>query len=620
MYGHMGKVLIADLSDQSFIVEDLNPDWARDFLGGAALGARYLYHLMPANTPVFAPESVLGFVSGIVNGTGAYMGGRYTVVSKSPVTGGINDANSGGNFGPYLKRSGFDAVFVKGIAEKPVYIFIDDGKIEFRDASALWGKTTLETEAALRAEMGGEDFRAALIGPAGERLSNMAAIMNDGHRAAGRGGTGAVMGSKKLKALVCRGSQKVSVKDPEEIANINKGWPAYRDSPGGVGTKGWRDNGTANNYESGVATPDSGIKNWGGVPGDLDHDTQVKPLTGVEMDARYWTKKYACNSCPIGCGAIYHFENEEYHFESSRPEYESLGALGSMLLNGDADSVQICNYLCNEYGYDTISFGGTLAWLMECYEHGLFTLEELGGIDLRWGDAGAIVEMAKLICGYKGIGVALNGASAKAAELLGRGAEYLCVAGGIEIPHHCARNNPAMARTFQFDPTPGRHVKGGRGAGFGFNSPEVKYIYEGTGEADRDGVINAEFDNLSGFCHFSFLMGGRSLKYKYLGAVTGHEYSREETAKIGLRSFAIRSAFNLREGMRRKDYTISDRNIGKPPLTAGPLKGVTVDNELLGDNFFSAMGWDVETGVPTKEFLEEVGGLEAVVVDLYPEG
>jgi len=617
MYGHVGKVLIADLSNQTYVIEDLNPEWAKDFLGGPALGARYLYELMPANAPVFAPESVVGFVSGPVNGTKSFMGGRYTVVSKSPVTGGFNDANSGGNFGPYMKKSGFDAIFVKGMSEKPVYIFVDDGKVTFHDATALWGKTTLATEAALRAEIGDDDICAALIAPAGERLSNMAAVMNDGHRAAGRGGSGAVMGSKKLKAVVCRGTHAVSVNNPGEITSVNKSWKEFADGPDGVRIKPWANHGTASNYEFCVLISDAGIKNWGGVPGDLDFETQVKPLTGEVMDAKYKVKKYACNSCQIGCGAMYRVKTEKYDFEDSRPEYETLGAFGSMLLNGDADTVNICNHLCNEYGYDTISLGGTIAWLMECYENGLFTIDELDGIDLRWGNSEAIVAIAERICAYEGIGVPLNGATVKAAEHFGRGAEFLGVASGIEIPHHCARCNPAMARTFTYDPTPGRHVKGGRGAGFGFGPPEVKYVYENFGEPDKAGVINAEYDNLSGFCHFAFLMEG-SAKFKYLDAVMGREYTREELDNIGLRSFAIRMAFNLREGMRRKDYTITDRNIGKPPRTSGPLDGITIPLEDLGDQFFAAMGWDVKTGVPTKEFLEKVGGMDAVIRDLYP--
>ena len=620
MYGgHVGKVLIADLSDQTYVIQDLNPEWARDYVGGPSLGARYLYDLMPANTPVFAPESVLGFVAGPVNGSKANMSGRYTVVSKSPVTGGFNDANSGGNYGTYMKKAGFDAVFVKGISENPVYLFLDDGKVEFRDATALWGKKTIDTEIALRAEIGDDNICAALIAPAGERLSNMAAVMNDEHRAAGRGGSGAVMGSKKLKAVVCRGSGSPLVKDPDEIMQINKGWREYANGPLAYPpTKDWCEHGTAVNYAPCVLMSDAGIKNWGGAPEDLDFETQVKPLSGEAMDALYKKKRYACNSCLIACGAIYHIKNEKHDYETARPEYETLGSFGSLLLNGDAESVNRCNFLCNEYGFDTISLGNTIAWLMECYDKGLFTIDELDGIDLRWGNPDAIVKMTQRICDNEGIGAALANASVKAAEELGRGSEYLCVASGIEIPHHCARNNPAMARTFQFDPTPGRHVKGGRGAGFGFGPAEVKYIYEDTGQPDKVGTITAEYDNLSGFCHFAFLMQPDA-KFKYLNAVTGRDYTVEEFNNLGLRSFAIRTAFNLREGIYRKDYTISDRNIGKPPITTGPLKGITIPSELLADNFYKAMGWHVETGVPSKEFLENVGGLDDVIRDLYPE-
>ena len=619
MHGHVGKVMIADLSDKTFVIEDLNPEWARDFVGGPSLGARYLYDLMPANTPVFAPESVLGFVAGPVNGARANMGGRYTVVSKSPVTDGFNDANSGGNFGPYMKRAGFDAIFVKGISEKPVYIFVDDGKAEFRDATALWGKTTIDTENALRSELGDNNICAALIGPAGERLSYMAAIMNDEHRAAGRGGSGAVMGSKKLKAVVCRGTGKVSVVEPEVVADINKGWREFADGPNAMPTlKAWSEHGTAANYESCVLMSDAGIKNWGGAPEELDYETQIKPLTGEAMDIKYKKKRYACNSCQVACGAIYHIKEDKYDFESARPEYETLGSFGSLLLNGDPVSVNYCTFLCNEYGYDTISFGNTIAWLMECYENGLFTIEELDGADLRWGNAEAIIKIAECICENKGIGAMLNDATVKAADDLGRGHEYLCVANGIEIPHHCARNNPAMARTFQFDPTPGRHVKGGRGAGFGFGPPEVKYIFEDTGEADKTGTINAEYDNLSGFCHFAFLMQPGA-KYRFMNAITGQGYTEEDFRNMGLRSFAIRTAFNLREGISRKDYKISDRNIGIPPMEKGPLAGITIPADKLADNFYEAMGWHVETGVPTKAFLEEIGGLDAVIEDLYPE-
>jgi len=617
MFGYADKVLFANLSNRTYVIQNLNQEWARNYIGGAALGTRYLYDLMPGGTPVFAPESVIGFVSGPVNGTKSFMGGRYAVVCKSPVTGGINVANSGGTFGPKLKQAGFDAVFVIGISETPLYLFLDDGKVEFRDATALWGKTTAETEAALRAEIGDESIVAALIGPGGEHLSNMAAVMNDGHRAAARGGPGAVMGSKRLKAVVCRGTRTVEAKRPEEIATINRSWAEYSQGPMAPMIENYSKRGTAASYDSCVLIADAGIKNWGGVPDELT-EMQINNLTSTSMDSMYKIKKYACNACQIGCGAIYQVKNDIHDLHSCRPEYETLCAFGSMLGNGDADSVHICNWYCNEYGYDSISFGGTIAWLMECYENGLFTSEEFDGIELHWGDAAAIVEMTRRICDYEGIGIVLNGASEAAAKHFGRGFEYLGTASGIELPQHDSRNNPALARTYQYDPSPGRHTLGGRGVGFGFGPPEIKYVYEGTGEADKAGLTAAEFCNQAGFCTFASFLMDPAAKNRYLDAVTGDDHTEQDWIKLGLRSFAIRSAFNLREGIYRNAYTISNRNIGVKPLESGPLSGVTIDNEKLADNFFSALGWDVETGIPSKAFLDDVGGLDCVIDDLYP--
>ncbi len=618
MNGYAGKVVIADLSDKTIEIRDLEPKWARDFLGGSALGARYLYELMPANTPVFAPESVVGFVSGPANSTKAFMGGRFSVVSKSPVTGGWNDASGGGKFGPYMRRAGFDAVFVKGISESPVYILLDNGKAEIRDASHLWGKSTSETDAAIKEELGDKNISTALIGQGGEHLSNMAGVIGDCHRAAARGGTGAVIGSKMLKGVACRGEQDVPVSDMTEIVNINKEWNDHAKGRGAVPVGKFRVTGTTSDYDSSVYLSDAGIKNWYGTPDDLTEE-EVQNLMGVVMDPKYKTGKQGCHACPVQCGAYYHVKNEEYDIHTSRPEYETLGSFGSMLLCGDSDTVNICNWYCNEYGYDTISFGGTLAWLMECYNKGIFTQDELDGIDLKWGNGDAIIAMTKRICDYEGVGIPLNGASRAAADHFGKGHECLTTASGIEFPMHGSRYNPGLARTYQYDPTPGRHVKGGLGVPYGHQPPEVKYDYSNTGERDKAGLEEWEFNNLSGFCSFAGFLLGPDVKYRYMDAATGYGFTPEDWTKLGLRAFTIRDAFNLREGMRRKDYTISGRLVGKPAMESGPLAGITVDNELMADNFFEALGWDVETGVPSKAFLEEIGGLECVIKDLYKE-
>lgn len=618
MDGYIGKVLIADLTNKAFEIHDLDPEWARYYFGGSALGARYLYELMPAKTPVFAPESVVGFVAGPTNATKTFMGGRYSVVSKSPVTNGWNDASAGGNFGPSMRKAGFDALFVKGISEKPIYILLDDGKAEFRDASHLWGKTVSETDSAIKRELGDTLVSTALIGPGGEHLSNMAAVITDCHRAAARGGPGAVVGSKLLKGVVARGNQTVPIHDNVKLASINKEWNDHASGRGAVPVGKFRVTGTSSDYDSSVYMSDAGIKNWIGTPDEMTEE-QIKNLTGAVMDPKYKVGKNGCNACPVQCGAIYHVKNDEYDIHASRPEYESLGAFGSMLLNGDSDTAVTCNWYCNEYGYDVLSFGGTIAWLMECYEKGLFNIDELDGIDLKWGDKDAILAITKRICDYVGVGKALNGASRGAADFFGKGHECLATASGIEIPMHGSRYNPGLARTFQYDPTPGRHVKGGLGVPYGHQPPEVKYNYSETGARDKAGLEEWEFNNLSGFCSFGGFLLGPGVKYRYAEAITGCGFTPEEWTKLGLRAFTIRNAFNLREGFRRKNFDIAGRLVGKPPMTEGPLAGITVDNELMADNFYKAMGWDVESGVPSMSFLEEVGGLDCVIHDLYDE-
>jgi len=621
LFGYNGKVLMVDLTEKTFETQDLNPDWAYHYIGGATLGARYLLDLMPANTPVFAPESVIGFVSGPLNGTRALLGARFTVVSKSPATDGWNDTNCGGSFGPALRKTGFDAVFFKGISEAPVYLLIDDGKPELRDASGIWGKTTSASERVLSTELG-DRISVAQIGPAGENLAYMAAIINDTHRAAGRGGSGAVMGSKKLKAIVCRGGDAViAVKDDAALVALNKECIEYG-LPGGRGegpVSQFKTLGTSAHYNSCVMMADAPIKNWIGAP-DVDITKEMADaLNGHITDPKYKTGSVGCANCYIKCGAHYELKHEKYKtVHATRPEYESLGALGSMILNGDSDTAVLLNWFCNQYGYDTMSFGATIGWAMECYDKGILTLEELDGIDLKWGDTNAIVAIAEKMCSNEGVGAILNLASQGAARKFGKGLECLVVARGIELPYHGSIYNPGLARIFQYDPSPGRHIKGGRGVPFGHSPPEVKYNYENTGEADAAGLLEWELTDASGICGFGNFLLVPWISIRMLNAITGFDYTQEQMTQFSYRSFTLRHAFNLREGYRRNDFTISDKAVGKPPINAGPLNGITVDNEKLADNFFSYLGWDLETTVPPRGFLEEQGGLECVIDILYP--
>jgi aldehyde:ferredoxin oxidoreductase len=619
--GYVGKLLFADLTKGTVNEKTLSEELARNFIGGYGIGARLLYDMMKPGVDPLGPDNILGLISAPLNGTGAFFGGRYTVVCKSPVTGGWNDANSGGFFGPELKRAGFDGVFVSGASEKPVYLFIKDGKAEIRDATQLWGKNCVETEEALVRETGESKLRAAVIGPSGEKRSLMACVINDKHRAAGRGGCGAVMGSKNLKAVAVRGTGKIPVAHPEKIREINaeilefmKNGPTVEQVKlfGTFGTGGM----TAGNALSG----DAPVKNWGGVGVvDLGEKSATK-LGTFSFDAKYNTKKYACANCPLGCGAHYRVDDGKWPVgETDRPEYETLAAFGAMTLNDDVESIVKCNDVCNKYGLDTISVGCTVAWAIECYENGLFTKKDTGGIELTWGNAEAIVSVTQAIAEQKGFGRVLALGSAKAAERLGKGEEYLQTVRGIEVPMHDPRFSPGFARTYQYDPTPGRHVKGGLGIPDFRVTNEVKYGYGDRGPMDVGATCHTEIFNTSGLCMFGGFSMPQDAATRFIEAVTGWDFKEEDVIRTGKRILNMRYAFNLREGQKPtdSDNVLPKRCVGIPPQTEGPLKGITVDYKKLGDYFIASMSWDKKTLIPTKESLESLGGMEDVVRDLY---
>jgi len=613
MYGYIGKMLFVNLTDNSFEVRELKESDARDFLGGQALGAKILYEEMKANVDPLGEESVVGFVSGPLNGATALFGGRYTVVCKSPMSNTWNDANSGGAFGPVMKQAGFDAVFVKGIAKNPVYIFIDDGKVEILDAGPIWGLTTLAAEEKLR-EMYGDKMNAALISPAGENVALMACVMNDGHRAAGRGGPGAVMGSKKLKGVVVRGTHKIEIFDRAKVMAINKDTAGKMGDSMKEGADRMGTYGTGAGYVNSVITNDASIKNWTGYA-TKDYPEEIAEAVGSQGIDFSKTKKYNCHTCPLGCGAFHDYPSEKWNLaDSPRPEYETMGAFGSQLANADAASVFQCNNLCNEYGFDTISAGATIGWAMECFNTGVLSKEELDGIELRWGDGDAIVAIMEKMCKAEGVGKILMHGTKYAADHFGKGHECLVLANGIEEPQHDSRLIYGLMRIYQYDPTPGRHVKGGL-AWSGRHMTGHDIDYRGTGYHDIDGVAFTEITNASGTCMF----GNNYFPIvDQVEAVTGFTYSPAERLALGLRMYMIRHAFNVREGMRRKDYVISERFYKSNPPDGGPIVDILVDNELLADNFFNAMGLDLDT-VPLKSALENLGGLDFLIDDIHPE-
>jgi aldehyde:ferredoxin oxidoreductase len=617
LYGYAGKLLFINLSNGEIKEKELTKELTENYIGGYGFGAKILYDMMPAKADPLGPESVLGFITGPTNATKAFFGGRYMIVHKSPVTGGWNDANSGGYFGPELKKAGYDAVFISGISEKPIYIYINDGKVEIRDASHLWGMDTKKVWEQLKEETGEPRLRVSAIGPAGERLSYISCPINDGHRAPGRGGGGAVMGSKKLKAIAVRGTMEIPVANPEKVLETNRKISgAMKESQLAYAFGTW---GTGVGTPASALSGDSPVKNWGGV-GIIDFEDEKAQKVGAIALDRYKTKKYSCANCPLGCGAEYKVEDGRWPLEQTeRPEYETAASFGSTCLCSEPDAILKCNEICNIYGFDTISAGMTIAWAMECYEEGILR-EELDGIELTWGNGESMVKIMQKMADGEGCGKILSNGSQYAAKYWGKGQEFLQTASGIELPMHDPRFAPGLARTYRFDPTPGRHVKGGVGAlQMGGNELTDKYVYTDTGMMDFHLTTNTEIMNSSGLCMFHSLVCPPEVQNEFISAITGMEFDAKKSLKTGHRIYLMRHAFNLREGFKPYDFKISQRAVGKPPLSAGPLKGITVDDDLLGKNFFETAGIDYETGIPSLEILQSLGHLDEVIDDLYKE-
>ncbi|MFC1898901.1 aldehyde ferredoxin oxidoreductase family protein [Chloroflexota bacterium] len=587
--GYIGKILFVDLSKGEIKEEALDEKLSRDFIGGYGIGARILYDRQKGGVDPLGPENTLGFMSGPLTGTPAVMGSRYAAVGKSPITGGWGDGSSGGYFGVYMKFAGYDGVFFTGISEKPVYLFLNDGKAELRDAAHLWGEDTIETDDMLTSELG-DDVKVACIGPGGEKLSLIACIFNDrGLATAGRSGLGAVMGSKKLKAIAARGNQKVELADAETVDKIRRDMLSeLRASPGFDARRKY---GTAGHADTSAYSGDTQVKNWGGV-GIIDFPDAAN-LNGDAVIANQ-DKDWTCWHCPVACEGIMKEATGEYKYPagSRRLEYETLGAFGAMCLNNNLEAIGKANDICNRYGIDTIAAGTIIAFTMECYENGIITKEDTDGIEMTWGNHAALVAMTEKVAKREGLGAILADGVKVAAEKIGKGAEkYAVHIGGAALGFHDPKlpsprdpNSPAAAR-YVMDATPGRHTQT-------FGKPSFKRH-----------VLNA-----TGLC----LMGyGAVDSAKYIGkmlkAITGFDYTWDEVLEAGERIANIRHAFNLREGINPLKIPVHPRITGIPPQTEGPLAGVTTDLDAQIYWHLGSLDWDKETTKPSKEKLLALG-------------
>ena len=616
--GYMGKILNVDLSSARTSDEALPESLLRDYLGGYGLGARLLYDRVPAGADPLGPANILGFLTGPLTGTNALIGSRFVVVGKSPKTGTWGDANCGGQFGPYLKFAGYDGVLVSGISPKPVYILIEDGVASIQDASEVWGKKTAETEALLKKKHG-EKAQVALIGPAGEQVSLLACVMNDEGRAAGRSGLGAVMGAKRLKAIVVVGAQTVSVADDERLRELRRKALA---APKVAFFDTLKKYGTAGIAADSAASGDSPVKNWGGS-GQFDFSPEHADRISDDNVVAHEQRKYGCYRCPINCGGIMNQGKGQFALSlphGHKPEYETLAAFGTMTLNDNVEAIIKANELCNEYGLDTISAGCTVSFAIECYENEVISVKDTGGLELRWGNAAAIVELTRQIGAREGFGASLADGMKVAAQKLGPEAiTYAIHVQGEEVAMHDPRFLPDLATTYLMDATPGRHTQGGALVA----PPDMKFDYDKYdyaspvhAQAHRAYVNITHVINAAGVCLFGVSAFGYKVLLEQLRVVTGwKDMSDEDFLRMGERIGVIRHAFNLREGLNPLARNIPGRLVGQPPLAAGPLKGVTLDHVTQIRAYLKEVDWDPETTVPSPAALRALG-LEGLILDL----
>ncbi|TFG02874.1 MAG: aldehyde ferredoxin oxidoreductase [Promethearchaeota archaeon] len=609
--GYMGTILWIDLSEDSFREENLSEKIYRQYLGGYGLASKLVYENLPPKIESFDPEALLGFFPGLFTGTIAPMTGRFMVVGKSPLTGTWGDSNCGGYFGPEIKKCGYDAIIVKGRANEPKYILINNGEKQILDASNLWGLDVVQTEEKLHQKYG--NVQVMSIGQAGEKRSLISGIVNDKARIAARSGLGALMGSKNLKAIVLRGNKKIEVSDKDTLIRLTKEYNKGINSATTGAIVAWKEIGTAFANVISAQLGDTPIKNWGGTIKDFPME-KISKISGEEL-IKYRERHYGCFSCPIQCGGIMNVPDLGLK-ETHQPEYETCASFGHLLLNDDLMSLFMINDLCNRAGIDTISTGTAVAFAIECYENEILSKEDTGGLNLTWGNSEAIIELVKNMIRREGLGELLaDGVKIASEKINGGSKKYAIHAMGQEPGMHSPKYYKSLGMSYAFDPTPGRHtvpsldmMAGGplikpNGLIEGITLPKkFKRPGHDRSEAEKLGVAIGQVMSSIGLCEFAVFFQKYPL-IELFKAIVGWDINIDELIRIGLRIYTLRHSFNLREGIDIINNKLPDR---------------IVDVNYLEDykGFCEVLGWNPNNAYPSKNNLSELK-LDFVIKDLY---
>ena len=612
MFGYAGRVLHVDLTTGKISVEPLNEEYAKKYIGGIGLGMRMLHDYSKPGVDPFSPDNPLILATGPISGTMWPTGGNgHAFVSKSPQTFGVGESKAHGSFGTELKRAGYDVVVLRGKADRPVYLWIDDDSVQLLDASHLMGKSPGETEDAIKEELGDYYIRVASIGVAGEKLSRIACIINDKTRAAGRTGLGAVMGSKNLKAIAVRGTRDITAAKMDEFIEYVK---EFHERMKGPATQKYRALGTPENilvHNSLSCMPTRNYRN--------SRFEGAEKVSGEVLNEKYVAKIIGCSSCAMRCEHTVVVGEGPYKGTMTRMEYESLWALGPYCGVDELDAIIKAMDLCNYYGVDSISAGVIVGFAMDCYESGLLSREDFGGIDARFGNAEALVKTVELIGKREGIGAVLADGVKFAAEKIGKGSDKLALhIKGVEVTGYDLRCLKTAALGFAVSFRGADHNRHGAYA-FDVKGKVNRLVAEkGRGKMVKD--MEDVYNLIDSFivCKFS-----RGTYYKELddmaklyGLVTGYEMSPQQLKVAGERIQNVAKLFNVREGLGRKDDNLPWKVMHDPVPDEGPSKGAFVSQaelDLLLDDYYESRGWTRE-GVPTKEKLSELGMTELLPI------
>ena len=639
-HGYNGKILHVDLSTQKFTIEEPPEEFYRKYLGGSAINSYYLLKMVPKGTDPLSEENVLAISVAVTTGAPIAGQSRVCIGAKSPLTGLIGDSQSGGFFPAEMKYAGFDAFIIRGKSETPVYLWVDDGKVELRDASHLWGKITGEAEDMIWEELGDTSIKIIQIGPAGENGVRFANVMNNCSRANGRTGMGAVMGSKNLKAIAVRGKngkKQYHVADRDKLNQLRK-----------MSISRLKESALTPMGKFGTAIMMSSQSKTGQLPTfnfssgtfesveKINGETQYNSiLRGVENDKQDGLGRDTCYACPVRCKRVVEINRDDFKVDPryGGPEYETLAMMGSNCGIDDLAAIAKANELCGQYGVDTISCGATIAWAMDCFEKGLISEDDTGGLVLKFGNVPDYLKAVELICKQEGFGKVLAEGSVKAAEIIGRGTEKLTAASnGQEFPAHMPRVKVSMGINYATNPYGACHMTAGHDPRYERPegqeeqtpvSPVLRMLDLTTptpprslsDEKVRHMRITEDYHSaMDSLCWCMFVagtMGGLHQPVdmpEIINSVTGWDMTLDELLAVGERKFNMMRLFNARDGYDLNQDIVAERLF--EPLKGGVSDGLKLDREECEQakrEFYVQRGWDPQTGNPTDEKIEQLG-------------